>query len=87
MVARLRRSTTGYCLSPLAGLKFRLACARKLSNKHPLNFRFVEQFAIIFLCYLLYGLLLRPFLTRRMRRIIEVKDEEEASEDDAATQK
>ena len=33
--------------------------------------------AIIFLCYLLYGLLLRPFLTRRMRRIIEVKDEEE----------
>lgn len=40
--------------------------------------------AIIFLCYLLYGLLLRPFLTRRMRRIIEVKDEEEDPEDDDA---
>lgn len=39
--------------------------------------------AIIFLCYLLYGLLLRPFLTRRMRRIIEVKDDEEDPEDDA----
>ena len=33
--------------------------------------------AIIFLCYLLYGLIIRPFLTRRMRRIIEVKDEDE----------
>lgn len=43
--------------------------------------------AIIFLCYLLYGLLLRPFLTRRMRRIIEVKDEEEDSEEDADEQK
>lgn len=40
--------------------------------------------AIIFLCYLLYGLLLRPFLTRRMRRIIEVKDDEEDPEDDDA---
>ena len=38
--------------------------------------------AIIFLCYLLYGLLLRPFLTRRMRRIIEVKDEEEDEDAD-----
>ncbi len=27
--------------------------------------------ALIFLCYLLYGLIIRPFLTRRMRRAIE----------------
>ena len=37
--------------------------------------------AIIFLCYLLYGLIVRPFLTRRMRRIIEVKDDEDEAED------
>ncbi len=33
--------------------------------------------AIIFLCYLLYGLIIRPFLTRRMRRAIEAADDEE----------
>ena len=38
VVARLRRSTTGYCLSPLTGLQFRLAGARKL----PFKFRFIE---------------------------------------------
>ena len=37
--------------------------------------------AIIFLCYLGYGLVVRPFLTRRLRRIIEVDD----SEDDEDT--
>ena len=35
--------------------------------------------AVIFLCYLLYGLVVRPFLTRRVRHLIEVKDEEEES--------
>ena len=43
--------------------------------------------AIIFLCYLLYGLLLRPFLTRRMRRIIEVKDEEDDDAEENADDK
>ena len=33
--------------------------------------------AIIFLCYLGYGLVVRPFLTRRMRRMIEVAGDEE----------
>lgn len=33
--------------------------------------------AFIFLCYLLYGLVVRPFLTRRLRRAIEIEDEEE----------
>ena len=37
VVARLRRSTTGYCLSPLTGLQFRLVNARN----HPFNFRFI----------------------------------------------
>lgn len=32
--------------------------------------------AIIFLAYLLYGLVVRPFLNRRMRRIIEAADED-----------
>ena len=32
--------------------------------------------AIIFLCYLLYGLLVRPFLNRRMRRLLEAADED-----------
>lgn len=33
--------------------------------------------AIIFLFYLLYGLVLRPFLTRRLRRAIEAAEDEE----------
>ena len=33
--------------------------------------------ALIFLCYLLYGIVVRPFLTRRMRRALEVADDEE----------
>ncbi len=33
--------------------------------------------AVIFLCYLLYGLIIRPFLTRRMRRAIEAMDDDE----------
>lgn len=33
--------------------------------------------ALIFLCYLLYGLVVRPFLTRRLRRAIEVLDDED----------
>ena len=37
VVSSLRDSTTGYCLSPLTGLKFRLADARKLIA----NFRFI----------------------------------------------
>ncbi len=32
--------------------------------------------AVIFLAYLLYGLVVRPFLNRRMRRIIEAADED-----------
>ncbi len=35
--------------------------------------------ALIFMCYLGYGLIVRPFLTRRMRRMIEVADDEEES--------
>lgn len=35
--------------------------------------------ALIFLCYLLYGLVVRPFLTRRMRRTLEIADDEEDS--------
>ena len=38
--------------------------------------------AIIFLCYLGYGLIVRPFLTRRMRRAIEVYDEEDEEEEE-----
>ncbi len=34
--------------------------------------------AVIFLCYLLYGLIIRPFLTRRMRRAIEAADDDAA---------
>lgn len=33
--------------------------------------------AVIFLCYLMYGLVVRPLLSRRMRRVIEVADEED----------
>ncbi len=40
--------------------------------------------AIIFLCYLGYGLVVRPFLTRRMRRAIEVYDDEDDDEDEEA---
>ncbi len=40
--------------------------------------------AIVFLCYLLYGLVVRPFLTRRMRRILEVKDDDD--DDEASAQ-
>ena len=36
--------------------------------------------AFVFVCYLGYGLVVRPFLTRRMRRALEVMDDE----DDAA---
>lgn len=32
--------------------------------------------AFIFVCYLGYGLVVRPFLTRRLRRMIEVADDE-----------
>ena len=38
--------------------------------------------ALIFLCYLLYGLVVRPFLTRKMRRALEVEDDED---DDSST--
>lgn len=38
--------------------------------------------AIIFLCYLGYGLIVRPFLTRRMRRAIEVYDDEDDDEEE-----
>ncbi len=37
--------------------------------------------ALIFLCYLGYGLIVRPFLTRRMRRAIEVYDDDDEEED------
>ncbi len=40
--------------------------------------------AIFFLCYLLYGLIVRPFLTRKMRRALEVHDEEDDEEDEDA---
>lgn len=33
--------------------------------------------AFVFVCYLGYGLIVRPFLTRRMRRAIEVADDED----------
>lgn len=33
--------------------------------------------ALIFLCYLLYGLVVRPFLTRKGRYALELKDEED----------
>ncbi|MBR5879705.1 MAG: CDP-diacylglycerol--serine O-phosphatidyltransferase, partial [Akkermansia sp.] len=35
--------------------------------------------AFIFVCYLGYGLVVRPFLTRRMRRAIEAADDEDAA--------
>lgn len=38
--------------------------------------------ALIFLCYLGYGLIVRPFLTRRMRRAIEVYDDEDDDEEE-----
>ena len=34
--------------------------------------------AFIFVCYLGYGLVVRPFLTRRMRRALEVADDDDA---------
>lgn len=37
--------------------------------------------AVIFLFYLLYGLVLRPFLTRSMRRAIEAAEEEEPQDE------
>ncbi len=37
--------------------------------------------AVIFLCYLLYGLIVRPFLTRRMRRAIEAAGDEDDEDD------
>ena len=42
--------------------------------------------ALIFLCYLLYGLVVRPFLTRKMRRALEVEDDEEDEEEGSAPQ-
>lgn len=36
--------------------------------------------ALIFLCYLLYGLVVRPFLTRRRLRAIELKDDDDEDE-------
>lgn len=39
--------------------------------------------ALIFLCYLGYGLIVRPFLTRRMRRAIEVYDDEDEDEEES----
>ncbi len=36
--------------------------------------------AVIFLCYLLYGLVVRPFLTRRMRRAIEAAGDDDDDE-------
>ncbi len=41
--------------------------------------------ALIFLCYLLYGLIVRPFLTRRMRRAIEAADDDEDDDTPLAT--
>ena len=35
--------------------------------------------AFIFVCYLGYGLVVRPFLTRRMRRALEAADDEDAA--------
>ena len=43
--------------------------------------------ALIFLCYLLYGLIIRPFLTRRMRRAIEVYGEDDDDEDEESGEK
>ena len=37
--------------------------------------------ALFFLCYLLYGLVVRPFLTRKMRRALEVDNDEDEEED------
>lgn len=37
--------------------------------------------ALIFLCYLLYGLVVRPFLTRNMRRALEVDNDEDEDEE------
>lgn len=36
--------------------------------------------AFVFVCYLGYGLVVRPFLTRRMRRALEAMDDEEDSQ-------
>ena len=35
--------------------------------------------AVIFLFYLMYGLIVRPFLTRRMRRAIEAAEDDQPS--------
>ena len=40
--------------------------------------------ALIFLCYLLYGLIVRPFLTRKLRRALEVDTDDEEEDDSAA---
>lgn len=42
--------------------------------------------ALIFLCYLLYGLVVRPFLTRKMRRALEVDNDDDEEEDIASEQ-
>ena len=36
--------------------------------------------AFVFVCYLGYGLVVRPFLTRRMRRALEAADDDEPQE-------
>ena len=38
--------------------------------------------ALIFLCYLLYGLVVRPFLTRRMRRALEIAGDDDEQSDE-----
>lgn len=38
--------------------------------------------ALIFLCYLLYGLVVRPFLTRRMRRTLEIAGDDDEQSDE-----
>ena len=43
--------------------------------------------ALIFLCYLLYGLVVRPFLTRRMRRTLEIADDDEDASSDPPADK
>ena len=40
--------------------------------------------AVIFLCYLLYGIIVRPFLTRKMRRAIEVDDDDSEEDEDCS---
>lgn len=40
--------------------------------------------ALIFLCYLLYGIVVRPFLTRKMRRALEVADDDDDDDSSAS---